>query len=124
MEVWEANEDDATKEDTEALYTIIRGELGGIDIFDHRSIRNTEVRENRENDQKERTFIAYWKRDSAELFFGYLRAQSYLEAWRIAQKNVQKGIRVTEVHEASEANITPSSITMNFENKSEYHFGW
>lgn len=124
MEVWEANEDDATKADTEALYTITRGELGGIDVFDHRQRRNTEVRENREGVQKEKKFIAYWKNFSAELCFGYLRAKSYLEAWRIAQENLQKGIKVTEVHEGSEANITPSSITMNFENKSEYHFGW
>lgn len=81
MEAWEANEDDATKADTEALYTIIRGELGGIDVFDHRQIRITEVRKDGEGSQKEK-------------------------------------------NEASEANITPSSITMNFENKSEYHFGW
>lgn len=47
MDIWEANEDDATKADTEALYTITRGELGGIDVFDHRSRRKTEVRENR-----------------------------------------------------------------------------
>ena len=124
MEAWEANEDDATKADTEALYTIIRGELGGIDVFDHKQIRITEVRKDGEGSKKEKTYIAHWKRDETELFFGYLKAQSYLEAWRIAQKNLQKGIRVTEVNEASEANITPSSITMNFENKSEYHFGW
>lgn len=124
MDIWEANEDDATKADTEALYTIIRGELGGIDVFDHKQIRITEVRKDGEGSQKEKTYIAYWKRGETELFFGYLKAQSYLEAWRIAQKNLQKGIRVTEVNEASEANITPSSITMNFENKSEYHFGW
>lgn len=47
MDIWTANKDDATKKDTEALYTITRGELGGIDVFDHRSRRNTEVRENR-----------------------------------------------------------------------------
>lgn len=47
MDIWEANEDDATKADTEALYTITRGELGGIDVFDHRSRRKTKVRENR-----------------------------------------------------------------------------
>lgn len=47
MDIWEANEDDATKADTEALYKIMRGELGGIDVFDHRSRRNAEVRENR-----------------------------------------------------------------------------
>lgn len=124
MDIWEANEDDATKANTEALYTIARGELGGIDVFDHRQKRNTEVRENRESGQEEKTFIAYWKGYRDELLFGYLKAKSYLEAWRIAQENLKKGIKVTEVHEASEANITPSSITMNFENKSEYHFGW
>lgn len=48
MDIWEANKDDATKADTEALYTITRGELGGIDVFDHRQRRNIEVRENRE----------------------------------------------------------------------------
>lgn len=124
MDIWTANKDDAMKADTEALYTIIRGELGGIDVFDHRQIRIIEVRKDGEGSQKEKIYIAYWKRDEAEIFFGYLKAQSYLEAWRITQKNLRKGIRVTEVHEASEANITPSSITMNFENKSEYHFGW
>lgn len=48
MDIWTANKDDATKKDTEALYTITRGELGGIDVFDHRQRRNTEVRENRQ----------------------------------------------------------------------------
>lgn len=48
MDIWTANKDDATKKDTEALYTITRGELGGIDVFDHRRRRNTEVRENRQ----------------------------------------------------------------------------
>ena len=48
MDIWTANKDDATKKDTEALYTITRGELGGIDVFDHRQRRNIEVRENRE----------------------------------------------------------------------------
>lgn len=48
MDIWTANKDDATKKDTKALYTITRGELGGIDVFDHRRRRNTEVRENRQ----------------------------------------------------------------------------
>lgn len=51
MDIWTANKDDATKEDTEALYTITRGELGGIDVFDHRSRRNAEVRENRNDSE-------------------------------------------------------------------------
>lgn len=48
MDIWEANKDDATKADTKALYTITRGELGGIDVFDHGQRRNIEVRENRQ----------------------------------------------------------------------------
>ena len=73
-------------------------------------------------------FRVYWKNKnfpkSAPDAIGYIRAADEADAKRIAEENLDTRIyKVVFVSSAAEHMVTPKSITFNFCNTAEYHFG-
>lgn len=74
-------------------------------------------------------FRAYWKSktapEGATPYCGFVMADHRGEARRIMEENLDTMCyEVTEVTEAAMHMVTPQSITINFQNTSQYHFGW
>lgn len=64
----------------------------------------------------------YWRdrRTGLDPVHGYVRAESRDEAYDIAMSMLQEGYEVTAVYEATENQITPQSLTVNFVNDTDY----
>lgn len=74
-------------------------------------------------------FRAYWKSkaapDSAIPHCGFVKAVDKVDARRIVEESLDtRNYEVTDVTEAAMHMVTPQSITINFQNTSQYHFGW
>lgn len=66
-------------------------------------------------------YIVYWRnKENRIAHHGYVKAKSHDDAYDITMANLQKGYEVTAVYAASENQITPQSITINFPNTTEY----
>ena len=66
-------------------------------------------------------YIAYWRNKADRIaHHGYDKANTHDEAYDLVQGKLQKGCRVEAVYEASESDITPQSITINFPNTTDY----
>lgn len=73
-------------------------------------------------------FRAYWKRkdspDGALPSLGYVKAEDKADARRIMEEVLDCSVtEIVDITEAAMHMVTPQSITINFENTSQYHFG-
>jgi hypothetical protein len=67
-------------------------------------------------------YIAYWRHNEERIsHHGFVIANSRDEAYDIVMSKLQKGYQVTHIYNASENQITPQSLTINFPNTTDYH---
>lgn len=68
----------------------------------------------------EMIFLVYWTSPRGGKAHGYVKAKNEEDAKNIMEMILQRECKVTEIHEAKLHQITPQSLTINFENQSEY----
>ena len=65
-------------------------------------------------------YQVYWRNEERRRHWGYVRARTADEAYDFAAKKLRRGCTITAVYKASEHQITPRSICLNFDNPAEY----
>ena len=65
-------------------------------------------------------FLAYWKDKGRNTYHGFVKADNRYEAKKILDNDLDRGFYVTAIYKADESQITPQSLTCNFQNTSEY----
>lgn len=65
-------------------------------------------------------WLVFWKNCYGQSFRGFVKAKARRGAITIAQRKLQTDCIITGCVQAYEHQITPQSITLNFENTSEY----
>lgn len=68
-------------------------------------------------------WMVFWK-VGKESFRGFVKANTRTGAIRIAERKLQKESIVTGCVETEVHKITPQSLTLNFENTSDYDPAW
>ena len=66
-------------------------------------------------------WMVFWKFEGGS-YAGFVKANTRNGAVRIANRKLQQGAIVTGCVEAHQHQITPQSITLNFQNTAEYRF--
>ena len=66
-------------------------------------------------------YQVYWRnKTTREVNHGYVKAESEKQAYDITMGKLQKGWSVSAVYPATENQITPQSLTLNFINATDY----
>ena len=65
-------------------------------------------------------WLVFWKNCYGQSFRGFVKARTRRGAITIAQRKLQTECIITGCVQGYEHQITPQSITLNFENTSEY----
>lgn len=69
----------------------------------------------------EMLYKAYWRNDiDRKRHHGFVKACDPENAFDIVTKNLQAGSYVVAIYKASENEITPQSLCINFENTTQY----
>lgn len=70
-------------------------------------------------------FICYWRNKySRQRCHGYIEAFDYNNAYDILRSVLSRDYEISAIYEASEHQITPQALCINFVNHSDYMYPW